>query len=327
MLYAGMDIHKTHCQAILMTKDGEIVKEERIKSDDEEIKDFFSGFKDVNIAFEATTNYEYFYEVFEGLGYKPFLSHPYKTRLIAESMIKTDKIDARALAHLLRADLLPLSYVPPPEIRELRHLVRHRIFLGRHRAKVKNQIRAKLYRRNLKYSGSNLFSKQGIKWLHGLGIFIVDSYLNIYKLIEEEIKSVELKIKFEGSKYKEVLLLTTIPGIGLYSALIIFSEIGDISRFHSEESLFNYAGIIPRVHQSGEKKYHGKITKEGSKYLRWILTEIIRVHIRWAPESKITKFYYRIKKKKNDNVAVIAASRKLLQVIYHMLKNNNEFQG
>lgn len=327
MLYAGMDIHKIHCQAILMTKDGEIVKEERIKSDKEEIKDFFSGFKDVNIAFEASTNYEYFYEVFEDLGYKPFLSHPYKTRLIAESMIKTDKIDARALAHLLRADLLPLSYVPPPEIRELRHLVRHRIFLGRHRAKVKNQIHAKLYRRNIKYSGSNLFSKQGIKWLHGLGIFIVESYLNIYNLIEEEIKAVELKIKFEGSKYKEVLLLTTIPGIGLYSALIIFSEIGDISRFHSEESLFNYAGIIPMVRQSGEKKYHGRITKEGSKYLRWILTEIIRVHIRWAPESKITKFYYRIKKRKNDNIAVIAASRKLLQTIYHMLKNNNEFQG
>jgi transposase len=327
MLYAGMDIHKVHCHAILMTKDGEVVKEERIKSNKEEIKDFFAGFNDVNIAFEATTNYEYFYDLLEGLGYKPLLSHPYKTRLIAESMIKTDKIDARALAHLLRTDLLPLSYVPPKEIRELRHLVRHRIFLGRHRAKIKNQIHAKLFRNNLNYNGPNLFSKQGMKWLHGLGIIHVNSYLNIFKAIEEEIKTIELKIKFEGSKYKEVLQLTTIPGIGIYSALIIFSEIGDISRFHSEESLYNYAGIIPRVHQSGEKKYHGRITKEGSRYLRWILAEIIRVHITWAPESKITKYYYRIKKKKNGNVAAIAASRKLLQTIYHMLKDKKDYQG
>jgi len=327
MLYAGLDIHKNFCQAIIMTKDGEIVKEERIESEKKNLVEFFDGFENINVAFEASTNYEYFYDLLDSLNYNVCLSHPLKTRLIAESRVKTDKIDAKALADLLRGNLLPSSYVPPKEIRELRHLVRHRIFLGRHRAKLKNQIHAELLRRNLKYSRPNVFTKGGIKWLQGLDIPAINSYLVIYNAVVNELMAVELKINIEAMKHDEVRLLITIPGIGAYSALLIFSEIGDINRFSSEEKLFSYAGLIPRIHQSGQTSYHGRITKEGSKHLRWILVEAIRIHIQYAPDSNITKYYYRLKKKKPGNIATIAAARKLLQVIYHMLKNKDEFRG
>jgi len=327
MLYAGLDVHKNFCQAIVLTKDSEVVKEKRIKSEKKDIEEFFSGFENIRVAFEASTNYEYFYDVLNGLGFTVHLSHPLKTRLIAESRVKTDKIDARALADLLRGNLLPTSYVPPDKIRKLRHLVRHRIFLGRHRSKLKNQIHAELHRRNLKYPGPNVFTNTGIQWLRSLKIPAIESYLTIYDAVVKELKSAELEIKIEGIKYKEVRLLITIPGIGVYSALLIFSEIGNINRFNSEEKLFSYAGLTPRVHQSGENSYHGRITKDGSKYLRWILVEAVRVHIQCAPESNITQYYYRLKKKKPGNVATIAAARKLLQAIYHMLKNKDEFRG
>lgn len=327
MLYGGLDVHKNFCQAIVLTKDGELVKEGRIKSEKEDIEEFFCGLEHMKIAFEATGSYEYFYDILDGLGYTVYLSHPLKTRLIAESRIKTDKIDARALADLLRSNLLPTSYVPPEEIRKLRHLVRRRIFLGRHRTKLKNQIHAELRRRNLKYSGPNVFTKAGIEWLQGLAIPAINSYLIIYEVVLKELKSVELQIKIEGMNYEEVRLLTTIPGIGVYSALLIYSEIGDITRFGSEEKLFSYAGLIPSVHQSGENSYYGRITKQGSRHLRWILVEAVLVHVLHAPESNITRYYYRLKKKKPGNVATVATARKLLQVIYHMLKNEDEFRG
>ena len=92
MLYAGLDIHKNFCQAIVMTKDGELVKEKRIKSEKEDIEKFFSGLKNVHVALEATTNYEYFYDLLDGLGTTVNLSHPLKTRLIADARVKTDKI-------------------------------------------------------------------------------------------------------------------------------------------------------------------------------------------------------------------------------------------
>ena len=327
MLYAGLDVHKNFCQAIVMTKDGEIVKEARIRSEKDEIRNFFSGLKNLKVAFEASGGYEYFYDILEDLGYEVYLSNPSKTRLIAESRVKTDKVDSKVLADLLRSNLLPISYVPHVEIRELRHLVRRRIFLGRYRAKLKNHIHAELRIKHLAFPGSTAFTKDGIDWLHGLRIPAIESYLIIYDSVQKEIISLEREITRVGMEYEEIRLLTTIPGIAVYSGTLIFSEIGDINRFGSEEKLFSYAGLIPRVHQSGDNNYHGRITKEGSKYLRWILVEAIRVHIRHAPDSRITEYYHRLKKKKPGNVAAIGAARKLLQAIYHMLKNKDEFRG
>ena len=97
MLYAGLDVHKNFCQAIVMTKDGVPVKKERIHSNREDITKFFDGLGDVKVAFEASSPYEYFYDILDDIGCDVSLSHPLKTRLIAESKIKTDKIDAKIL--------------------------------------------------------------------------------------------------------------------------------------------------------------------------------------------------------------------------------------
>lgn len=327
MEYAGLDLHKSFCQVLVCEKEGELIKEGRIKTEAKDIEEFFSGLEDLTIAFEASSNYEYFYDLLEGLGHKVILAHPLKTKMIAEAKIKTDKIDAKTLAELLRGDFLPTSYVPPKEIRELRHLVRHRIFLGKYRGIIKNQIKTELRRKNIKYpDGAGIFMGKGKKWLRSLKNPVIDSYLMIYETVEKELKEAERKIGKAGKEYEEVKLLTGIVGIGMYSALIIYSEIEDCSRFSNEEKVFSYAGLVPRVHQSGNTSYYGRITKEGSKYLRWILVEAVRVHVRWCPDSRITKHYNKIKKKKGANVAATAAARKLLQVIYHMLKNKEEFR-
>ena len=330
--YAGLDIHKKNCQAIICTEKGNIVKKGRIPTDPEKIQEFFQEFEELTIAIEACNHWEHIFEILESKGHQVVLAHPLKTRIIAESRVKTDKVDAKILMHLLRTGLLPTSYIPCKEIRDLRNLVRRRIFLGHYTARLKNKIYAELLRHGIKYErGPTLFNGKGRRWLHKLKISSVDSYLNMYELTLEEIKNLELELKKEGRRYEETSLLTTIPGIGVYSALIILSEIGDITRFPCEEKLYAYAGVIPSVHQSGDHIYHGHITKQGSKHLRWILTEAVRIHLIWMKrqnhETSITRFYQRLRKRKPENVAAIAASRKLLQIIYHMLKNKNEFRG
>ncbi len=168
MAYAGVDLHKNFCQTIVCTKEGELIKKGRIKTEKEDIEEFFSGLEDLEIAFEASGSYEYFYDLLESLGHKVVLAHPLKTRMIADAKIKTDKIDAKTLAELLRGDLLPTSYVPPKEIRELRHLVRHRIALGRLRGRLKTQIKTELRRKNIKYREGRVFSgRKGGKSLDG----------------------------------------------------------------------------------------------------------------------------------------------------------------
>jgi transposase len=223
--------------------------------------------------------------------------------------------------------LLPTSYVPPKELRELRHLVRHRIALGRIRSRLKTRIKTELRRKNIKYrDGASCFTEKGKAELKRLHNPVIDSYLTIYEVVDDELKNMDRVIAEAGARHEEVRLLTSVTGIGVYSALVIFSEIGDGSRFPTEDHVFSYAGLVPQVHQSGNEQYHGRITKEGSKYLRWILVEAARVHVQWCPESKITKHYEKIKRKRGDKIAIVAAARKLLQAIYHMLKNNEPFR-
>ena len=330
--YAGLDIHKKTCQTIVCTEKGEVVKQGRIPTEKEKIQEFFSEFENITIAIEACNTWEHIYDYLEIDGHKVVLAHPLKTRIIAESKIKTDKVDARILMHLLRTGFLPTTYIPPHEIRELRHLVRQRIFLGRYRTKLKNKIYAELLRRGIQYErGGIIFTGKGKRWLRSLNIPVLNTYLSLLETLLDETAVVERNLQVRSRKYSEVQLLTTIPGIGIYSALIILSEIGDINRFTSEEKLYSYAGVIPSVHQSGEHTYYGHITKRGSKHLRWILTEAVRVHLNWTKkhmmETNISRYYHRLSKRKPENVAAIAASRKLLQIIYHMLKNKNEFRG
>jgi transposase len=190
MEYAGLDLHKSFCQTKICTKEGELIKEGRIKTETKDIEVFFSGLEDLTIAFEASGNYEYFYDLLEGLGHNVVLAHPLKTKMIAEAKIKTDKIDAKTLAELLRGGFLPTSYVPPKEVRALRHLVRHRIFLGRYRGIIKNQIKTELRRRNLKYQkGAGIFMGKGKKWLCNLKNPVIDSYLAIYEAVDRELKN------------------------------------------------------------------------------------------------------------------------------------------
>jgi transposase len=330
--YAGLDIHKKTCQAIICTEKGDAIKQGKILTEKDKIQEFFSHFKNITIAIEACNTWEHIYNLLEMDGHHVVLAHPMKTRIIAESKIKTDKIDAKILMHLLRTGFLPTSYIPSKEIRELRHLVRQRIFLGRYSTKLKNKIYAELLRRGIQYeTGGVIFTGKGRKWLRSLYIPVLDTYLSLLESLLDETAEIEKNIRMQSRKYSEIHLLTTIPGIGIYSAMIILSEIGDINRFTNEEKLYSYAGLTPSVHQSGENTYYGHITKRGSKHLRWILTEAVRVHLIWTKkhtmETKVSKYYYRLSKKKPENVAAIAAARKLLQIIYHMLKNKNEFKG
>jgi transposase len=144
-------MHKNFCPAIVDTPEGEVLKEGRIPTEKEDITAFFSGLERLEIALEASTNYEYYFDLLESMGHRVVVAHPLKTRMIADAEIKTDKLDAKTLAELLRGGLLPTSYVLPKELRELRHLVRHRIARGRIRSGLKTRIKTELRRENIKY--------------------------------------------------------------------------------------------------------------------------------------------------------------------------------
>lgn len=117
MIYAGLDLHKNFSVITVTDAQGrEVVKHKKLPNNGD-IVGFFQGFKEpVAVAMEATRSWYWLYDLLEEIGAEVKLSHPLKAKAIASARVKNDKIDSRILAHLLRADLLPLSYVPPNAI-------------------------------------------------------------------------------------------------------------------------------------------------------------------------------------------------------------------
>jgi len=216
MLYAGLDIHKSFSQAILMTETGKIIKKQKIETSEEGMKEFFSRFDKVKVVIESTT----IYECLENLGHEVKLSHPLKTKAIAYARIKTDKIDAKTLADLLRSNLLPESYIPPKSIREIRNICRECKSIVCERTRWKNRLRAELAKRGINLS-INIYTEKGRKRLRSLGIPRINRIVSMIEFLGEKIKEIDKNIKEIATNISEIMLLTTIPGVGIYSATLI----------------------------------------------------------------------------------------------------------
>ena len=325
-IYVGIDIHRDYGVACVQNPKGQTVDEFRFGNNTEGVNEVKERLGKSNayahIAIESTGNmWIVLWDKLEENGLDLHLVHPLKTKAIASNKLKNDKLDANMLAKLLRGDMLVCSYVPPRDMRDEREFVRLRASLVRTRTQLANKVRSILHKYCIKYKGK-LYLNAGMEFLSSLDLRPVDmlaikSYLETLKTLNSEIDSVNSRIA--GNDSEEIKLLMSIPGINYYSAVLIYSEIGDISRFPSHNKLASWAGLVPSMHQSGTSFYNGKITKEGSKRLRWILIQCAHASIRTNP--KINEFYSKIAKRRGDKKAVVAVARKLVKIIYAVLSS------
>ncbi|KXB01705.1 hypothetical protein AKJ41_00695 [candidate division MSBL1 archaeon SCGC-AAA259O05] len=322
--YVGVDVHKDSCHGTVQTESGETVKQGYFKNAHPGFDDFFDGIEEAEAVVEAGAAWQPVYDWLDENGFDVKLADPRKVRIIAEVKIKTDARDSEALADLLRADLIPEIYVPCDERRELRKIVRRRGKLVQERAKYKNRIRAELRKRGIDSDGYYLGTQKAKRWLRSLEIDSVDDYLEIMNSITERIRNLEKEIKEIAGDMEEAQLLMTIPGVSYYSALTIIAEIATVERFPSSEHLCSYAGLVPSTTQSGSKETHGHI-QGGRPLLRWIVCQCAHIHVHNA-DSHLTRFYERLDKEKPGNHATVSTGRKLLKVIYWMLKEGEEFR-
>ncbi|AEA46106.1 IS110 family transposase [Archaeoglobus veneficus] len=319
-VYVGVDVHKNFSFVCAMKENGEIILEKKVRT--EELEKFLENIPgNRTIILEPTTTAINLARKLRKKN-EVLLSHPYKTKLIAESKKKTDRVDAKVLADLARTNFLPTAYLPPDEIMELREIIRERIRLKKLSTSTKNRIHSILAKNGIKYDG-NLFNSEGREFLNSLNNEWIDRYLRILSSIENEIKEIDKEIRQKCLENEETVLLTTIPGIGYFSALLIYAEIGDIKRFPNSKKLCSYAGLVPSTRQSGNKTITGRITKEGNKLLRWVLVQCAFVAIR--KDERFRQFYERIKQRKGSQKAIVATARKLLTVVYAVLRDKKPY--
>lgn len=255
------------------------------------------------------------------------MAHPMKIKAIASAKIKTDAIDSNTLCDLLRANLIPESYMPDAEIVELRRLVRHRAFLSQERAVFKNKVHNTLSSEGKASEYKDVFAKQARMWLNHLelssqGRLELNHFMKNIDELTFEISQLDLQIEKESLKYPEVEILKSIAGISIFSATMLVAEIGDFSRFPSPDKLAAYAGLVPSTYQSSQTVHHGNITKQGSHWIRWILTQCAHASIATRRPHKLKNYYNRIHKRIGNSKAIVAVARKMLVVSWHLVKNN-----
>jgi transposase len=325
-----MDIHKRFSQVAVLNEGGEVLDQRRLNHTPvEELIYYFNRFpKDTQVIMEPTCGWAWLSDRIGALGLEVILGHPLKVRLIAESKIKTDKVDAEVLAQLQRTGFLPQAYLAPPEIRKLRELFRCRCVLVRMRTKLKLQIHALLDRLGIFHNFSDLFGKTGRGFLNSLTLESpyqqnLERQLRLMDFLSKEIQQIEWVIKHRVKEDTQARRLMSIPGVGFILAYLFISEIGDISRFSSAAKLASYCGLVPTVKQSGSRLHHGHLTKRGNALLRWGFIEAAQPAIRFNPELKL--WADRIRAKKGSGVAVCAVARKLVHIVYQILTQERDY--
>lgn len=207
-----------------------------------------------------------------------------------------------------------------------RNLVRHRRYLVDCRTSLKNKIHAILLMNGIrtKYAG---FTKRHVEELRHIRDYRIDAYLGMMETVNGSLKEADRMIEetVNDETRGNAKLLSSIPGIGYYSALVIASEIGDVSRFSDSHHLCSYAGLAPSTRSSGGKTRHGGITKRGNPLLRAVLSECVLSHKRIRKDGQLSEFHSRIARKKGNPKATVATASKLLRICYWLLAEQREY--
>src|SRR5690242_21053065 len=277
-VYVGIDVHRKRSQVAVVTEDGQVQLNKNVVNGSEPmlrlIGDLPSG---TPVAFEAAFGWGWLVQLLEDYGFEAHLVHPLRCKAIASARLKNDKVDAAILAQLLRADLLPEAWIAPAKVRQLRALLRHRVGLVRLGTSLRNRIHAVAadfgYDRSASY-----WTGPGRGWLAELDLpaasrEIVTDCLAVIDGLAPLIDRIDGELHQHAKADPRVKVLTTLPGVGQFTALMMLAEIGDITRFGSVRKLASWAGLTPTVRGSDLTVRHGHISKQGSAWLRWVLNQ------------------------------------------------------
>jgi transposase len=264
----------------------------------------------------------------QAAGWEMKVAHARKVRDVAPLACKTDKVDARVLAELCRRDLVPELWLPSLEDRALRERLRRRMHLVRTRTSARNRIFGLLTQFGLRVSYRRLRRPDAIELLRRRGVpkvwrASIAELLELAAEMDRRITPIDRELGPLARSDARVRLLRTMPGIGSLLGLTFAVEIGEVSRFSSPGKLIGYAGLAPRVSQSGERSATGALSKAGSRTLRWAAVE--GANQAWRRSNPWNAHYLRLSARHGKNAAKSSVARKLLIAAWHMLSRQEPF--
>lgn len=323
MWHLGIDLHRHTVVIAALNDAGEVRPAVRFEcSEADRIASYCEGFQPFRCVIEATSTYRWLFKLLSRIG-TVLLAHPFRLRAMVQRRSKTDRLDAMLLAQLLRIDQIPLAYIPSDRYQMLRETTRQRCRLTHAQTEVKQSLRWLLARHNMNPPYKCPFGPRGIYWFRRIDFGPVDNPIRdeLLERLEhfgKQLTAIDARLEELRPQYPEVEALQGLHGIGLFSAMLIVSEFGDVTRFRAAKQAGAYTGLTPRVNQSGSHCHVGRISKQGSPWLRWILLEAAMKIVH--KDVGLANFHTRIRKRASVKIARVATARKLAEICWKRLR-------
>jgi transposase len=335
--FIGCDAHKKFSVFVAVNEKGQAGDAVRVEHERHLYGKFLAQLPPNSpIAIEASGSYCWPVEEMEKLGHRPHLANPLEAKRRMGLTNKTDKLDAKGLAILLRNGTLPEVWIPPAELRDQRELLRLRIFLVRLRTRVKNRIHATLARHNIQVPGADLFGVAARLEMQNrlpeLPVHCRDAVrqeLATLDFLETQIDEAERRLTAIMLASVEADLLKTLPCVGKVLSMVLMLEIGRVDRFPTAGHLASYAGLVPRVYSSGGRTRMGQVCGNVNRTLKWAFVEIgnlIVINQRRLAGAHVVQLYRRIKRVKNHQKAVVAVGRHLAEAAWWVLTKQESYR-
>ena len=329
MKIIGCDFHPSYQQIAMMdTETGELW-EGRLEHEQGEARRFYQALQGqtVRVGMEAIGNSHWFEQMLAELGHELWIGDAAQIRRLVVRQQKTDRRDAKHILDLLLDGRFPRLWVPSPQMRDVRQLLRHRQKLVEIRTQVKNQLQHLALNQGVRRK-SRLWSVQGRAVLEQLPLPPWTArrrgdLLAMLDRLQEQVGELDRAVRAEAEQRPEVRLLMTHPGVGPVVGLAYVLTIGPITRFPRGKQVASYLGLIPSEHTSGGHQKFGPISKQGNTMMRTLLVEAAQTAARF--DEQLRRQYGRLKARKHSALAKVMVARKLAVRMYWMLRENKPY--
>jgi transposase len=278
----GMDLHRRRSVLVRMTEDGQKLETVRIENSPAALRAVLArAGKNPRVVVEATYGWYWAVDVLEAAGAEVHLAHPLGVKAFSYRRVKNDERDCADLADLLRLGRLPEAWIAPEPVRALREITRYRHKLVGQRTSCKDQVHAVLAKSGIPVTRSDIFGRGGGIWLDGLPLpqpyaGKIASLRALIGVLDGEIARLEEQAAGMLAGDGGYAAIRQLPGIGPVLGAVIAAEIGNITRFRNPGQLASGAGLTPRHYESDTRVIRGRVSKQGSRMLRWALVEAIQ---------------------------------------------------
>ena len=334
MYYIGLDVASKSSFVYAVNAKGKKLESREIPTDKDSFRQYFRSWakKSSVVAVEAGGHTRWIHDVLSRLGLAVYVVNPNKVKLIAESKKKTDKVDAKVLAELLRMDGLPKRvFVVEGESRELRDLLRSRQQIIKGVTGLMNHLRGMLHQEGIKlpikvFKDGEVFSRlRENNDVPAHFASILACYEKMIAALQEQHQALNAVIA--NYRNKDIDLLKSAPGVGEIASKTIYAAVSTIKRFKRAKQLTSYCGLVPSVRSSGDRAEYGHITREGRSEVRRVVVQCAQAILRSKNvESKpLRKWHERVARRRGFKTALVGLARKLMEIIFYILRDRRPY--